>query len=92
MRREFVPTDAETARAIAIHTEAILKQIRASDQISQLDEIYRGYQSYAAKMHVCHQIMDHVQMAFNETVTVIKAKAKNARVLRDPTGEANHAD
>lgn len=87
MRKEFVPTDAETARAIAIHTEAILKQIRACERVEQLDQIYRGYQSYAEKMHVCHQIKDHVQMAFNETVTVIKAKALNARVVRDPTGE-----
>lgn len=81
------PTDPVTAKAIALHTEGVLRLMRECEDIKPLEEIYTGFLSYAKSQRVCEQIREHVQTAFNETATLIKAKAKSARVVRDPTGE-----
>lgn len=87
----FVPTDPVTAKAIALHTEGVLRQIRECTTIAAMEDIYAGFATYAGKEGVCQQIRDHVLTAFNETAITIKAKEKAARVVRDPTGEANAA-
>jgi hypothetical protein len=83
----FVPTDPVTAKAIALHTEGVLARMRGCEAIKPLEEIYTGFLSYAKSQSVCEQIREHVQTAFTETATLIKAREKAARVVRDPTGE-----
>ena len=92
MRAPFEPTDPVKAKQIALHTEGVLKSIRECESLPQLEKIFTGYAAYSTSMGVVKPIRDHVQEAFNETATTIKAREKNARVVRDPTGEDNHAD
>lgn len=72
----LVHTDPVTAKAIALHTEGVLARMRESEAIKPLEEIYTGFLAYAGKEHVCGQIREHVQIAFNEMATLIKAREK----------------
>lgn len=93
MRREFVPTDPVSAKAIALRAESTLRLMRECAEKEPLQTYYRGWLAYADSESVCEQIREHVLRAFNETSIMIKAKEKNAekekkaRVVRDPTGE-----
>lgn len=90
MRAPLELTDPVKAKQIALHTEGVLEQIRACEHLPQLDKIHQGYAAFSKTMGVVKPIRDHVQDAFNETATTIKARLKNKeRVVRDPTGEAN---
>jgi len=90
----FVPTDPVTAKQISMHTALVLDQIKACEQIDDLEKIYTGYAAYAKSMNVTSQIVEHVQTTFNETATLIKAKTKAKereqaqRVADRMTGEA----
>lgn len=88
MRTPFVPTDPVTAKAIAMHTEIILAEMRAAVALPALEKLYTGFLAYAEKDRVCAQIREHVRGAFNEMALTIKAREKAARIVRDPTGEA----
>jgi hypothetical protein len=91
----LVHTDPVSAKAIALHTEVVLAEMRACTAIALLEKIYTGYLAYAGKEHVCGQIREHVQIAFNEMATLIKAREKEQarqqaqRGASRMTGEAN---
>lgn len=91
MREPFNPTDPVTAKAIALHTEMVLASIRSCESLTGLEEMFTGYEAYVKTMGVVAPIRDHVQTAFNEQATLLKARAKNARVVRDPTGEEDRS-
>lgn len=87
MRKPFEPTDPVKAKQIALHTEGVLAQIRECTSVGQLEKLHKGYAAFVDTMGVVKPIRDHVQTAFNETATMIAARERNARVVRDPTGE-----
>lgn len=87
MRAPFVPTDPVKAKQIALHTEEVLKQVRACEHQKHLAQLHDGYMAYAASMGVAKPIVDHVISAFDDVNTLLKAREANARVVRDPTGE-----
>lgn len=79
-RADFMPTDPVKAKQIALHTEAVLQSIRECESLPQLEKIFTGYAAYASSMGVVEPIREHVQIAFNETATTIKARQRNSRV------------
>jgi hypothetical protein len=74
----LVPTDPVTARAIAIHTEGELRQIRECTSVEAVNGLYDGFVSYANKEGVCEQIREHVRDACREMAITIQAKEKAA--------------
>lgn len=91
----LVLTDPVASKAIALYAVTKLAHMREETDMDRLKLVYRGWLTYADSESVCQQIRDHMLQAFNETAITLKAKQKNeqkARVVRDPTGEANHAD
>lgn len=82
-------TDPVTAARIAQDTTAFIQQIRSCERLDDLKRLEKSYAEYAAAMGIVRPIKDHVFSAINETATLINARAKADRAVRDPTGERN---
>lgn len=78
-RKPFMPIDPVTAREIALHTADALRCIRACTTVGEVDGLLASYARYAEAKEVAPAIREHVEIAGRETITTLKALARQGR-------------
>lgn len=74
------PCDPVKAQQIALHTQAVLRDMEATAEVGDVIAAVNNYRIYAKSMAVAPQIREHVKMVGNRRITVLKALAKNGQI------------